>query len=658
MAENQHQADNYSASNIQVLEGLEAVRKRPAMYIGDISEKGLHHLINETVDNSIDEAMAGFCHHIEVTINEDNSVTVEDDGRGIPVDEHEKLHKSALEVVMTVLHAGGKFDKGSYKVSGGLHGVGVSCVNALSSHMKSQVFRDGKIYQQEYEKGKPLYPVKVVGETTKQGTRQQFWPDNKIFTTTVFQWDVVARRMRELAYLNAGIKITLTDLRQNLETGKPRQEVFHAKDGLKEFVRYIDRHRQHLFDDVIYLKTEKQGLPIEVAIMYNTDYSENLHSYVNNINTIEGGTHVTGFRQALTRVLKNYADNDPQISKQIEKAKIEIAGEDFREGLTAVIAIKVSEPQFEGQTKTKLGNSEVTGAVNQAVGQALADYLEEHPTEAKMICEKVVLAATARIAARKARESIQRKSVMSGGGLPGKLADCSNKDPKECEIFLVEGDSAGGSAKQGRDRYTQAILPLRGKILNVEKVQWHRVFEAESVMNIIQSIGVHFGVEGEDDREANIDKLRYDKIIIMTDADVDGSHIDTLIMTLFFRFMPKIIEEGHLYIATPPLYKCTYKNKVSQYCYNEQQRQAFIDKYGDGSEEGKSIHTQRYKGLGEMNPEQLWETTMDPKSRLLKQVTIENAAQADEIFSMLMGDDVEPRREFIEENAAFANIDA
>ena len=602
--------------------------------------------------------MAGFCHHIEVTINEDNSVTVEDDGRGIPVDEHKKLHKSALEVVMTVLHAGGKFDKGSYKVSGGLHGVGVSCVNALSSHMKSQVFRDGKIYQQEYEKGKPLYPVKVIGETTKQGTRQQFWPDPTIFTTTVFQWDIIARRMRELAFLNAGIKITLTDLRHNEESGKPRQEVFHAKDGLKEFVRYVDRHRQHLFDDVIYLKTEKQSIPIEVAIMYNTDYSENLHSYVNNINTIEGGTHVTGFRQALTRVLKNYADNDAQISKQIEKAKIEIAGEDFREGLTAVISIKVSEPQFEGQTKTKLGNSEVTGAVNQAVGQALTDYLEEHPVEAKMICEKVILAATARVAARKARESVQRKSVMSGGGLPGKLADCSNKDPKECEIFLVEGDSAGGSAKQGRDRYTQAILPLRGKILNVEKVQWHRVFEAESVMNIIQSIGVRFGVEGEADREANIDKLRYDKIIIMTDADVDGSHIDTLIMTLFFRFMPKIIEEGHLYIATPPLYKCTFKNKVSQYCYNEQQRQAFLDKYGDGSEDAKSIHTQRYKGLGEMNPEQLWETTMDPKTRLLKQVTIENAAQADEIFSMLMGDDVEPRREFIEENAAFANIDA
>ena len=657
MAENQHQADNYSASNIQVLEGLEAVRKRPAMYIGDISEKGLHHLINETVDNSIDEAMAGFCHNIEVTINEDNSVTVEDDGRGIPVDEHEKLHKSALEVVMTVLHAGGKFDKGSYKVSGGLHGVGVSCVNALSSHMKSQVFRDGKIYQQEYEEGKPLYPVKVIGETTKQGTRQQFWPDNKIFTTTVFQWDVVARRMRELAYLNAGIKITLTDLRQNLETGKPRQEVFHAKDGLKEFVRYIDRHRQHLFDDVIYLKTEKQGLPIEVAIMYNTDYSENLHSYVNNINTIEGGTHLQGFRAALTRTLKSYADNDPQISKQIEKAKIEIAGEDFREGLTAVIAIKVAEPQFEGQTKTKLGNSEVAGAVQQAVGEALSDYLEEHPNEAKMICNKVILAATARVAARKARESVQRKNVMSGGGLPGKLADCSNKDPKDCEIFLVEGDSAGGSAKQGRDRYTQAILPLRGKILNVEKVQRHRVFEAESVMNIIQSIGVRFGVENEGDFEANTDKLRYDKIIIMTDADVDGSHIDTLIMTLFYRYMPKVIEQGHLYIATPPLYKCTYK-KVSEYCYTEQQRQAFLDKYGNGVEDGKTIHTQRYKGLGEMNPEQLWETTMDPKTRLLKQVTIENAADADEIFSMLMGDDVEPRREFIEKNATYANIDA
>ena len=648
MEDNHNIESNYSASNIQVLEGLEAVRKRPAMYIGDISEKGLHHLINETVDNSIDEAMAGYCTDIEVTINEDNSVTVEDNGRGIPVDMHEKLHKSALEVVMTVLHAGGKFDKGSYKVSGGLHGVGVSCVNALSSHMMSQVFRNGKIYQQEYEKGKPLYPVKVVGETDKRGTRQQFWPDGSIFTTTTFQWDIVARRMRELAFLNAGIRITLTDARPDAE-GKTRQEVFHAKDGLKEFVRYVDRHRAHLFDDVIYLKTEKQGIPIEVAIMYNTDYSENIHSYVNNINTIEGGTHLTGFRTALTRVLKAYADNEPTISKQIEKAKIEIAGEDFREGLTAVISIKVAEPQFEGQTKTKLGNSEVAGAVQQAVGEALNDYLEEHPVEAKRICEKVVLAATARIAARKARESVQRKNVMSGGGLPGKLADCSNKDPKECEIFLVEGDSAGGSAKQGRDRFRQAILPLRGKILNVEKVQWHRVFEAESVMNIIQSIGVRFGVEGEDDREANIDKLRYDKIIIMTDADVDGSHIDTLIMTLFYRFMPKI--------ATPPLYRCSYKDK-NEYCYTEQQRLQFIEKYAGGNDSDKALHTQRYKGLGEMNPEQLWETTMNPESRLLKQVTIENAADADEIFSMLMGDDVEPRRIFIEENATYANIDA
>ena len=657
MAENPENENNYSASNIQVLEGLEAVRKRPAMYIGDISEKGLHHLINETVDNSIDEAMAGYCQNIEVTINEDNSITVEDDGRGIPVDMHEKLHKSALEVVMTVLHAGGKFDKGSYKVSGGLHGVGVSCVNALSTHMKSQVFRDGKIYQQEYEKGKPLYPVKVVGETDKTGTRQQFWPDPEIFTTTVYQWAIVARRMRELAYLNAGIKITLSDLRPDPETGKTRTEVFHAKDGLKEFVRYVDRHRQHLFDDVIYLKTEKQNIPIEVAVMYNTDYTENIHSYVNNINTIEGGTHLQGFRAALTRTLKTYADNDPQISKQLEKAKIEIAGEDFREGLTAVISIKVAEPQFEGQTKTKLGNSEVSGAVQQAVGEALTDYLQEHPNEAKIICNKVILAATARVAARKARESVQRKNVMSGGGLPGKLADCSNKDPKDCEIFLVEGDSAGGSAKQGRDRYTQAILPLRGKILNVEKVQRHRVFEAESVMNIIQSIGVRFGVEGEGDFEANTDKLRYDKIIIMTDADVDGSHIDTLIMTLFYRYMPKVIEQGHLYIATPPLYKCTYK-KISEYCYTEQQRQAFIDKYANGIEDAKAIHTQRYKGLGEMNPDQLWETTMDPKTRLLKQVTIESAADADEIFSMLMGDDVEPRREFIEKNATYANIDA
>ena len=657
MSENQINENNYSASNIQVLEGLEAVRKRPAMYIGDISEKGLHHLVNETVDNSIDEAMAGYCTHIEVTINEDESITVQDNGRGIPVDEHKKLHKSALEVVMTVLHAGGKFDKGSYKVSGGLHGVGVSCVNALSTRMLSQVFRDGKIYQQEYEKGKPLYPVKVVGETELRGTRQQFWPDPSIFTTTTYKYEIIAKRMRELAYLNAGITITLTDMRLDVE-GKTRQEVFHAKEGLKEFVRYIDRHRTHLFDDVIYLKTEKQGIPIEVAIMYNTDYSENIHSYVNNINTIEGGTHLVGFRMALTRTLKKYADNEPTIAKQIEKSKIEIAGEDFREGLTAVISIKVAEPQFEGQTKTKLGNNEVTGAVQQAVAEALSNYLEEHPKEAKQICDKVILAATARIAARKARESVQRKNPMTGGGLPGKLADCSNRDPKECEIFLVEGDSAGGSAKQGRDRYTQAILPLRGKILNVEKVMWHKVFESESVMNIIQSIGVRFGVDGEDDKEANTDKLRYDKIIIMTDADVDGSHIDTLIMTLFYRFMPKIIQEGHLYIATPPLYLCTYKNKVKEYCYTEQQRQQFLDKYGNGEDDDKNIHTQRYKGLGEMNAEQLWDTTMNPETRLLKQVNIENAAEADEIFSMLMGDDVEPRRQFIEENATYANIDA
>ncbi|MBQ6406152.1 MAG: DNA topoisomerase (ATP-hydrolyzing) subunit B [Prevotella sp.] len=657
MAEELNNPSNYSASNIQVLEGLEAVRKRPAMYIGDISEKGLHHLVNETVDNSIDEAMAGYCTHIEVTINEDNSITVQDNGRGIPVDEHEKMHKSALEVVMTVLHAGGKFDKGSYKVSGGLHGVGVSCVNALSKHMLSQVFRNGHIYQQEYEKGKPLYDVKIVGDTDQTGTRQQFWPDGTIFTTTEYKYDIIARRMRELAYLNAGITITLTDLRPDEEGNLRQPEVFHAKEGLKEFVRYVDRHRTSIIGDPICLKTEKDGVPIEVALLYNSDYSENIHSYVNNINTIEGGTHLTGFRIALARALKKYADEDDQLRKQIEKAKIEVAQDDFREGLTAIISVKVAEPQFEGQTKTKLGNSEVNGAVQKAVGEAMSNYLEEHPKEAHMICEKVILAATARIAARKARESVQRKNPMTGGGLPGKLADCSNKDPKECEIFLVEGDSAGGSAKQGRDRHFQAILPLRGKILNVEKVQWHRVFEAESVMNIIQSIGVRFGVDGEDSKEANVDKLRYDKIIIMTDADVDGSHIDTLIMTLFYRFMPRVIQEGHLYIATPPLYKCTYK-KFSEYCYTDQQRQAFIDKYVDGDENASALHTQRYKGLGEMNPEQLWETTMNPENRLLKQVTIENAAEADEIFSMLMGDDVEPRRQFIEKNATYANIDA
>ena len=657
MEENQEKEKNYTGSSIQVLEGLEAVRKRPAMYIGDISEKGLHHLVNETVDNSIDEAMAGFCTDIQVVINEDNSITVEDNGRGIPVDEHPKMHKSALEVVMTVLHAGGKFDKGSYKVSGGLHGVGVSCVNALSTHMMSQVFRDGKIYQQEYEKGKPLYPVKVVGETDKRGTRQQFWPDATIFTETVYKYDIVARRMRELAFLNAGITITLTDMRPNEEGNLRQPEVFHAKEGLKEFVRYVDRHRTSIIGEPICLKTEKAGIPIEIALLYNNDYSENIHSYVNNINTIEGGTHLTGFRVALARSLKKYADEDDQLRKQMEKAKIEVAPDDFREGLTAIISVKVAEPQFEGQTKTKLGNKEVNGAVQQAVGEAMNNYLEEHPKEAHTICEKVILAATARIAARKARESVQRKNPMTGGGLPGKLADCSSRDPKKTEIFLVEGDSAGGSAKQGRDRHTQAILPLRGKILNVEKVQWHKVFEAESVNIILQAIGVRFGVDGEDSKEANIDKLRYDKIIIMTDADVDGSHIDTLIMTLFFRFMPKVIQEGHLYIATPPLYQCTYKNH-KEYCYTEEDRMKFIQTYCDGDADDSRLHTQRYKGLGEMNPEQLWDTTMNPETRLLKQVTIQNAAEADEIFSMLMGDDVEPRRLFIEENATYANIDA
>ena len=641
---------NYSASNIQVLEGLEAVRKRPAMYIGDISSKGLHHLVYEVVDNSIDEALAGYCDHIEVTINEDNSITVQDNGRGIPVDFHEKEQKSALEVVMTVLHAGGKFDKGSYKVSGGLHGVGVSCVNALSTHMTTQVFRNGKIYQQEYECGHPLYSVKEVGTTAITGTRQQFWPDATIFTETVYSYDILATRMRELAYLNAGIKITLTDLRVKEEDGSCKQEVFYSVEGLKEFVRYIDSSREHLVNDVIYINTEKQGTPVEVAIMYNTSYNENIHSYVNNINTIEGGTHLAGFRRALTRTLKKYAEDN----KMLEKAKVEISGDDFREGLTAVISIKVAEPQFEGQTKTKLGNNEVMGAVDQAVGEALSYYLEEHPKEAKMIVDKVILAAQARVAARKARESVQRKSPMSGGGMPGKLADCSSKDPEECELFLVEGDSAGGSAKQGRNRTFQAILPLRGKILNVEKAMWHKAFESDEVNNIIQALGIRFGVDGEDSKEANIDKLRYKKVIIMTDADVDGSHIDTLIMTFFFRYMPQIIQNGYLYIATPPLYLCK-KGKVEEYCWTDAQRQKFIDTYGGGSE--NAIHTQRYKGLGEMNAQQLWETTMDPENRMLKQVNIDNAAEADYIFSMLMGEDVGPRREFIEENATYANID-
>ena len=642
---------NYSASSIQVLEGLEAVRKRPAMYIGDISEKGLHHLVYEVVDNSIDEALAGYCTHIEVTINEDNSITVQDNGRGIPVDFHEKEKKSALEVVMTVLHAGGKFDKGSYKVSGGLHGVGVSCVNALSTHMTTNVFRNGKVYQQEYECGKPLYPVKEIGTTDLRGTKQTFWPDASIFTVTEYKYNILQARLRELAYLNKGITITLTDKREVEEDGNYKSEVFHSDEGVKEFVRFLNSTNTPLFDDVIYLNTEKQGVPIECAIMYNTGFRENLHSYVNNINTIEGGTHEGGFRAALTRVLKKYAEE----SKALEKAKVEISGEDFREGLIAVISVKVAEPQFEGQTKTKLGNSEVSGAVQQAVGEALSNYLEEHPKEAKVIVDKVVLAATARIAARKARESVQRKSPMGGGGLPGKLADCSSRVAEECELFLVEGDSAGGSAKQGRSRQFQAILPLRGKILNGEKAMWHKAFESDEVNNIIQALGIRFGVEEEDSKKANIEKLRYHKVIIMTDADVDGSHIDTLIMTLFYRYMPEIIQEGHLYIATPPLYKCT-KGKVSEYCYTEDARQAFIQKYGDGSEQG--IHTQRYKGLGEMNPEQLWETTMNPETRILKQVQIENAAEADYIFSMLMGDDVAPRREFIEKNATYANIDA
>ena len=653
MTEEQIHSNNgsYSAENIQVLEGLEAVRKRPAMYIGDISSKGLHHLVYEVVDNSIDEALAGYCDHIEVTINEDNSITVQDNGRGIPVDYHEKEKKSALEVVMTVLHAGGKFDKGSYKVSGGLHGVGVSCVNALSTHMTTQVFRNGKIYQQEYSCGHPLYSVKEVGTTDITGTRQQFWPDDTIFTETVYNYDILATRMRELAYLNAGIKISLTDLRVKDEGGNAKKEIFYSEEGLKEFVRYVDSSREHFMNDVIYINTEKQGTPVEVAIMYNTSYNENVHSYVNNINTIEGGTHLAGFRRALTRTLKKYAEDN----KMLEKAKVEIAGDDFREGLTAVISIKVAEPQFEGQTKTKLGNNEVMGAVDQAVGEALTYYLEEHPKEAKLIVDKVILAAQARIAARKARESVQRKSPMSGGGMPGKLADCSSKDPEECELFLVEGDSAGGSAKQGRNRAFQAILPLRGKILNVEKAMWHKAFESDEVNNIIQALGIRFGVDGEDSKEANIDKLRYKKIIIMTDADVDGSHIDTLIMTLFFRYFPQVIQQGCLYIATPPLYLCT-KGKAKEYCWTDQQRQKFIDTYGGGSE--NAVHTQRYKGLGEMNPEQLWETTMNPENRMLKQVHLENAAEADYIFSMLIGEDVGPRRDFIEKNATYANIDA
>ena len=648
MSEEQNPTNNgsYSADSIQVLEGLEAVRKRPAMYIGDISVKGLHHLVYEIVDNSIDEALAGYCDHIEVTINEDNSITVQDNGRGIPVDFHEKEQKSALEVAMTVLHAGGKFDKGSYKVSGGLHGVGMSCVNALSTHMTTQVFRNGKIYQQEYEIGKPLYAVKEVGTADHTGTKQQFWPDDSIFTETVYDYKILASRLRELAYLNAGLRISLTDRRVINEDGSFKHETFYSEEGLREFVRFIESSREHLINDVIYLNTEKQNIPIEVAIMYNTGFSENIHSYVNNINTIEGGTHLAGFRRALTRTLKKYAED----SKMLEKVKIEISGDDFREGLTAVISVKVAEPQFEGQTKTKLGNNEVMGAVDQAVGEVLNYYLEEHPKEAKAIVDKVILAATARHAARKAREMVQRKSPMSGGGLPGKLADCSDKDPQKCELFLVEGDSAGGTAKQGRNRAFQAILPLRGKILNVEKAMYHKALESEEIRNIYTALGVTIGTE-EDSKAANIDKLRYHKIIIMTDADVDGSHIATLMLTFFFRKMKELIENGHVYIATPPLY-LVKKGKQERYCWTEKERDEI------SAEFGKGVHIQRYKGLGEMNAHQLWETTMNPDTRILRQVNIENAAEADRIFSMLMGDEVPPRREFIERNAHYANIDA
>ena len=640
----------YSADSIQVLEGLEAVRKRPSMYIGDTSEKGLHHLVYEVVDNSIDEALAGYCTYIDVVINEDNSITVTDDGRGIPVDIHEKEGKSALEVVLTVLHAGGKFDKGTYKVSGGLHGVGVSCVNALSTYLKAEVRRNGKVHMQEFSCGKPLHDVQVIDNTDKTGTTISFKPDGSIFTVTEYKYDILATRLRELAFLNAGITLRLTDKRVLKEDGSFKSEVFHSDEGLKEFVRYIDRSKEKLIPDVIHIVTEKQGIPVEVALTYNTSYNESVFSYVNDINTIEGGTHLAGFRRGLTRTLKKYAED----SKLLEKAKVEIQGDDFREGLTAVISIKVAEPQFEGQTKTKLGNSEVTGAVDMAIGEALGYYLEEHPKEAKIIVDKVILAAQARHAARKARELVQRKSPLTGGGLPGKLAVCSSKDAAICELFLVEGDSAGGTAKQGRDRNFQAILPLRGKILNVEKAMDHKIFESEEIQNIYRAMGVTVGTE-DDPKALNMEKLRYHKVIIMTDADVDGSHIATLILTFFFRRMRSLIENGYVYLATPPLYLCK-KGKVEEYCWTEQQRQQFILKYGGGNE--NSIHTQRYKGLGEMNDHQLWDTTMNPENRTLKQITIDNAAEADQIFAMLMGEDVGPRREFIEENATYANIDA
>ena len=638
----------YSASSIQVLEGLEAVRKRPAMYIGDIGEKGLHHLVYEVVDNSIDEALAGYCTDIEVTINEDGSVSVRDNGRGIPTDHHEKEGRSALEVVLTVLHAGGKFDKGSYKVSGGLHGVGVSCVNALSTLLIAEVHRDGKIYRETFSKGVPTSKLEIVGECSDRGTTITFKPDGEIFThTTEYKYEILSNRLRELAFLNKGIQLTITDKRVKDEQGGYLSETFHSKDGLKEFVQYLDATRgEPIIESIIYLDTEKNGVPVEVAMQYNDSFSENVHSYVNNINTIEGGTHLTGFRRALTRTLKKYADD----SGMLAKLKFDISGDDFREGLTAVISVKVAEPQFEGQTKTKLGNDEVAASVDQAVSEALANYLEENPKDAKAIVGKVVLAAQARHAARKAREAVQRKTPLSGAGLPGKLADCSSRDRSIAEIFFVEGDSAGGTAKQGRDRNFQAIMPLRGKILNVEKAQEHKMWENEEIKNMFQALGVTIGTE-EDSKALNLEKLRYDKIIIMTDADVDGSHIATLMLTFFFRKMKELIENGHVYIATPPLY-LVKKGKQERYCWTEEERDNI------SAEFGKGVHIQRYKGLGEMSDVQLWETTMNPDTRILRQVSIENAAEADRVFSMLMGDDVPPRREFIERHATYANIDA
>lgn len=646
----ENKKQDYAADNIQVLEGLEAVRKRPAMYIGDVGVKGLHHLVYEVVDNSIDEALAGHCDTISVVIHEGESISVTDNGRGIPTAMHSKEKKSALEVVMTVLHAGGKFDKDTYKVSGGLHGVGVSCVNALSSDLKATVHRDGKIFEQEYKIGKPQYDVREIGTTDITGTTVHFVPDADIFEVTTYNYDTLAARMRELAFLNKGIRITLTDERHTDDDGNHLKELFYSEGGLREFAQYLDRNREALISDVIYFEGEKDGIPVEVSMTYNTSYGENIQAYVNNINTHEGGTHLSGFRRGLTNTLKKYAVESGMLAKE----KVEIEGDDFREGLTAVVSVKVAEPQFEGQTKTKLGNREVTAPVSQGVSQMLANYLEEHPNDAKTIVQKVILAAKARQAAKKAREMVQRKNVMSGSGLPGKLADCSSKDPAECEIYLVEGDSAGGTAKQGRDRMFQAIMPLRGKILNVEKAMQHKIFENEEIKNIYTALGVRVGTE-EDQRALNTEKLRYHKIIIMCDADVDGSHIETLILTFFFRYMKELIELGYIYIATPPLYQVK-KGAKSQYAWNDDQRDLLIQQMkGSGSE--SSVGVQRYKGLGEMNAEQLWETTMNPEARTLRQVTIDNAAESDQIFSMLMGDEVPPRREFIERNAKYANID-